>query len=122
MILYDLHPEAKIGNNVKISNFTTIYEDVVIGDNTWIGPNVTIFPGARIGKNCKIFPGSVIAAIPQDLKFNGDWRQQCHPRMLHDKPRHLGFWQNGYRRQQPHYGLCAYCPRLRCRQQLRICQ
>ena len=73
MILYDLHPEAKIGNNVKISNFTTIYEDVVIGDNTWIGPNVTIFPGARIGKNCKIFPGSVIAAIPQDLKFNGEY-------------------------------------------------
>lgn len=73
MILYDLHPEAKIGNNVKISNFTTIYEDVVIGDNTWIGPNVTIFPGARIGKNCKIFPGTVIAAIPQDLKFNGEY-------------------------------------------------
>jgi UDP-N-acetylglucosamine acyltransferase len=73
MILYDLHPEAKIGNNVKISNFTTIYEDVVIDDNTWIGPNVTIFPGARIGKNCKIFPGSVISAIPQDLKFNGEY-------------------------------------------------
>lgn len=72
-ILYDLHPDAKIGQNVTISNFTTIYEDVVIGDNTWIGPNVTIFPGARIGKNCKIFPGSVIAAIPQDLKFNGEY-------------------------------------------------
>ena len=72
-ILYDLHPEAKLGQNVTISNFTTIYEDVVIGDNTWIGPNVTIFPGARIGKNCKIFPGSVIAAIPQDLKFNGEY-------------------------------------------------
>ena len=33
---------------------------------------MTIFPGARIGKNCKIFPGSVIAAIPQDLKFDGE--------------------------------------------------
>ncbi len=71
--LYDLHPDAKIGKGVTISNFSTIYEDVVIGDNTWIGPNVTIFPGARIGKNCKIFPGSVIAAIPQDLKFNGEY-------------------------------------------------
>ena len=28
MTLYDLHPDAKIGQNVKISNFTTIYEDV----------------------------------------------------------------------------------------------
>src|SRR5574344_395606 len=73
MILYDLHPAAKIGKDVKISNFTTIYEDVEIGDGTWIGPNVTIFPGARIGKNCKIFPGTVISAIPQDLKFNGEY-------------------------------------------------
>ena len=73
MILYDLHPDAKIGKDVTISNFTTIYEDVVIGDGTWIGPNVTIFPGARIGKNCKIFPGTVISAIPQDLKFNGEY-------------------------------------------------
>ncbi|MBQ9638327.1 MAG: acyl-ACP--UDP-N-acetylglucosamine O-acyltransferase [Bacteroidales bacterium] len=71
--LFDLHPNAKIGKNVTISNFTTIYDDVEIGDDTWIGPNVTIFPGARIGKGCKIFPGSVIAAIPQDLKFNGEY-------------------------------------------------
>lgn len=28
--------------------------------------------GARIGKNCRIFPGSVISAIPQDLKFDGE--------------------------------------------------
>lgn len=67
-----IHPEAKIGTNVTIAPFSTIYEDVEIGDNTWIGPNVTIFQGARIGKNCKIFPGAVIAAIPQDLKFKGE--------------------------------------------------
>ena len=71
--LYDLHPNAKIGKNVTISNFTTICDDVEIGDNTWIGPNVTIFPGARIGANCKIFPGTVIAAVPQDLKFAGEY-------------------------------------------------
>lgn len=73
MQLYDLNPNAIIGKDVTISNFTTIYEDVVIGDGTWIGPNVTIFPGARIGKNCKIFPGTVIAAVPQDLKFAGEY-------------------------------------------------
>jgi UDP-N-acetylglucosamine acyltransferase len=28
--------------------------------------------GARIGKNCRIFPGTVISAIPQDLKFDGE--------------------------------------------------
>ncbi len=73
MVLYDLNPNAKIGKDVTISNFTTIYEDVEIGDGTWIGPNVTIFPGARIGKNCKIFPGTVISAVPQDLKFSGEY-------------------------------------------------
>ncbi|MFC3881915.1 acyl-ACP--UDP-N-acetylglucosamine O-acyltransferase [Algoriphagus namhaensis] len=65
-------PTAKLGANVIVDPFTMIHEDVVIGDNTWIGPNVTIFPGAQIGKNCKIFPGSVIAGIPQDLKFKGE--------------------------------------------------
>jgi UDP-N-acetylglucosamine acyltransferase len=69
----DIHPNAKIGKDVEISNFVTICDDVEIGDGTWIGPNVTIFPGARIGKNCKIFPGAVIAAIPQDLKFNNEY-------------------------------------------------
>jgi UDP-N-acetylglucosamine acyltransferase len=70
--LYSLHPAAKIGKQVEIGPFTTIYGDVVIGDNTWIGNNVTIMDGARIGKNCRIFPGAVISGIPQDLKFQGE--------------------------------------------------
>lgn len=67
-----IHPNAKIGSNVTIEPFSTVYEDVVIGDGTWIGPNVSIMDGARIGKNCKIFPGAVISAIPQDLKYAGE--------------------------------------------------
>lgn len=68
----DVNPDAKIGNNVSIGNFTTIHEDVEIGDNTVIYSNVTIFPGARIGEGVKIFPGAVIAGVPQDLKFRGE--------------------------------------------------
>jgi len=71
--LANIHPEAKIGKNVKIESFTTIYEDVEIGDGSTVGPNVTIYPGARIGKNCQIFPGAVISAVPQDLKFHGEY-------------------------------------------------
>ncbi len=67
-----IDPQAKIAANVVIEPFTTIHKDVEIGEGTWIASNVTIFPGARIGKNCKIFPGAVIAAIPQDLKFDGE--------------------------------------------------
>ncbi|HQV79069.1 MAG TPA: acyl-ACP--UDP-N-acetylglucosamine O-acyltransferase [Chitinophagales bacterium] len=68
-----IHPKAQLGNNVKVEHFASIYEDVIIGEETWIGPNVTIFPGTRIGSHCKIFPGAVIGAIPQDLKFNGEY-------------------------------------------------
>jgi UDP-N-acetylglucosamine acyltransferase len=72
MLAY-IDPKAKVHESVKIDPFSVIHEDVEIGENTWIGSNVTIFPGARIGKNCKIFPGAVIAAIPQDLKFSGEY-------------------------------------------------
>ena len=67
-----VHPGAKISNNVVIEPYTTISNNVIIGDGSWIGSNVTIMEGARIGKNCNIFPGSVISAIPQDLKFEGE--------------------------------------------------
>lgn len=67
-----VHPDAKIGNNVSIGPFTCIYDNVEIGDNCQIGNNVTIFPGARIGDGVKVFPGAVIAGIPQDLKFRGE--------------------------------------------------
>ena len=71
-ILFNVHPEAVIGENVIISPFVTIEKNVVIGDNTHIYPNVVVMDGARIGKNCRIFSGAVIAAIPQDLKFRGE--------------------------------------------------
>lgn len=68
----DIHPDARIGPNVKIGSFTTIHGDVEIGEGTEIMSNVVIMDGARIGKNCRIFPGAVISAIPQDLKFAGE--------------------------------------------------
>jgi UDP-N-acetylglucosamine acyltransferase len=71
--LSSIHPNAKIGRDVTVGPFTCIEDDVEIGDGTWIGPNVTLFSGARIGKDCKIFPGAVIAGIPQDLKFDGEY-------------------------------------------------
>jgi UDP-N-acetylglucosamine acyltransferase len=71
--LASVHTEAKIGNNVVVEDFAKIEKDVVIGDNCWIGSNAVIFPGARIGSNCKVFPGAIIAAVPQDLKFKGEY-------------------------------------------------
>lgn len=67
-----VHPQAKVAKNTVIEPFVNIEQNVEIGEGTWIGSNVTIMEGARIGKNCKIFPGAVIAAVPQDLKFNNE--------------------------------------------------
>lgn len=68
-----IHPNARLATNVKVDPFTVIHQDVEIGEGTWIGSNVTIMEGARIGKNCRIFPGAVLAATPQDLKFEGEY-------------------------------------------------
>ncbi|MBZ0247957.1 MAG: acyl-ACP--UDP-N-acetylglucosamine O-acyltransferase [Cyclobacteriaceae bacterium] len=70
--LANVHPDAKIGNDVIIEPFATIKSDVVIGDGCWIGPNAIIWEGARLGKNVKVFPGASVSSIPQDLKFAGE--------------------------------------------------
>jgi UDP-N-acetylglucosamine acyltransferase len=70
--LANVHPEAKIGNNVIIEPFATVQKDVTIDDNCWIGPGAIIWDGARLGKNVKIFPGASVSSVPQDLKFAGE--------------------------------------------------
>lgn len=67
-----VHPQAKVANTVAIEPFVNIEKNVTIGHGTWVGSHVTIMEGTTIGKNCRIFPGAVIAAIPQDLKFDGE--------------------------------------------------
>jgi len=68
-----VHPDAEVAENVVIEPFASIDRDVIIGEGTKIGSSVTILPGTRIGKNCRIFPGAVIGAMPQDLKFKGEY-------------------------------------------------
>jgi UDP-N-acetylglucosamine acyltransferase len=70
--LANVHPDAKIGNNVVIDAFATIKSDVVIEDGCWIGPNAVIWEGARLAKNVKVYPGASISSVPQDLKFAGE--------------------------------------------------
>ncbi|MFZ1807076.1 MAG: acyl-ACP--UDP-N-acetylglucosamine O-acyltransferase [Cyclobacteriaceae bacterium] len=70
--LANVHPDAKIGNDVVIEPFATVKSDVVIGDGCWIGPNAIVWEGARLGKNVKVFPGASVSSVPQDLKFAGE--------------------------------------------------
>lgn len=51
---------VSIGNDVFIDDFVKIGKNSVIGDNTKIYSNVTIEKNVLIGKNCLIYPNSVI--------------------------------------------------------------
>lgn len=70
--LANVHPDAKIGNNVIIEPFATVQQDVIIDDDCWIGPNAILWDGTRLGKNVKIYPGASVSSVPQDLKFAGE--------------------------------------------------
>lgn len=69
---------AVIGNNVNLSQFTTIGSNhghaAVIGDNTYIGPNVCIVENIRIGNNVTIGAGSVVTKdIPDNATAVGNY-------------------------------------------------
>lgn len=70
--LASVHPEAKIGDGVRIDPFAVIEENVEIGNGVHIQPHVHLCPGARISNDCRIFTGASIGATPQDLKFGGE--------------------------------------------------
>lgn len=66
-----IHPDAKIGENVTIKPFTYVEGNVEIGDGCVIDSHVNILSGSRIGKNNHIYSGSIIAATPQDFRWDG---------------------------------------------------
>lgn len=70
-----INPRAELAEDVEIGPFTIIESDVVIDKGTKIYNNVTIKEGTRLGKNNTIHQGSVISAIPQDLKFAGEYTE-----------------------------------------------
>lgn len=68
----EIHPKAKIADNVKIEPWSIIGEEVEIGENTWVGPHVIIEGPTKIGKNNKIYHFSSIGGDPQDLTYAGE--------------------------------------------------
>ena len=73
-----INPTTKIGNNVNLSQFTTIGSNkntaAIIGDNTYIGPNVCIVENVKIGSNVTIGAGSVVTKdIPDNATAVGNY-------------------------------------------------
>ncbi len=69
----NVHPDAQIGEGVRIAPFATIEADVVLADGCEIGANACVMQGTRMGRDCRVFPGAVVGAIPQDLKYEGEY-------------------------------------------------
>jgi acyl-ACP--UDP-N-acetylglucosamine O-acyltransferase len=73
--LASVSPKAKIGNNVKIFPFAWVEDDVEIGDDCIIFPYVSVMNGTRMGHGNRIYQNTVLAAVPQDFHFTGEWTE-----------------------------------------------
>lgn len=73
-----LHPhavvskKAQLGVGVEIGAYSTIGDNVIIGDGTAIRDHVIVDRNTEIGKNCQLFPFSSVGTDPQDITFRGE--------------------------------------------------
>lgn len=73
-----VNPTAILGNNVNLSQFTTIGaidgDAAVIGDNVYIGPACCLIENVHIGDNATIGAGSVVTKdIPANATAVGNY-------------------------------------------------
>lgn len=68
-------PYAKLGNNVNLSQFSTIgavgKKAAIIGDNVYLGPSICIVGGINIGSNVKVGAGAVVVKDIDDNSIAG---------------------------------------------------
>jgi UDP-N-acetylglucosamine acyltransferase len=67
-----VHPEARIGPQVKIGEFTIVEEDVVIGAHSTLEPYVYVKRWTTLGERNAISAGTVLGTDPLDKHFKGE--------------------------------------------------
>jgi UDP-N-acetylglucosamine acyltransferase len=67
-----VHPNAALGEGVRIGAFSIIGPDVIIGDGTVIEPHAIVEQWTTIGRDCTICSGAILGGNPQDQKFKGE--------------------------------------------------
>jgi UDP-N-acetylglucosamine acyltransferase len=67
-----IHPQAKLGANVRVGAQAVIDADVQLGDGCVVGPHVYLTGVTRIGAENIFHAGAVIGDAPQDLKYHGE--------------------------------------------------
>lgn len=68
----DIHPSAKIAENVFIAASAYIGENVEIGEGCRIEPYAVIQKNTRMGKNNHIYAQAVLGGDPQHLSYKGE--------------------------------------------------
>ncbi len=65
-------PEAKIGDNCYVGPFSTVGDEVELGDGVRLESHVVVGGRTRIGDETHVFPFASIGLAPQDLKYGGE--------------------------------------------------
>jgi UDP-N-acetylglucosamine acyltransferase len=67
-----IHPRARLADDVEVGAYSVIGEHVEIGEGSWIGAHVVLDGHLRIGRRNRIFQFASIGAPPQDKKYRGE--------------------------------------------------
>ena len=67
-----IHPEAKLGSNVRVGAYSIVGADVTIGDNCIVESHVVIKGPTDIGANNRFFQFGSIGEECQDKKYAGE--------------------------------------------------
>lgn len=67
-----IHPKAELADDVEVSAYSVIGENVQIDSGTWIGSHVVINGPTRIGKDNRIFQFNSLGEVPQDKKYRNE--------------------------------------------------